>query len=61
MMSTATAAVSAAVMGKPAPSHTPRVVTAMAMTMGTNTLEMRSASRCTSALPDWAASTSLAI
>ncbi len=31
------------------------------MTTGTNTPEMRSASRCTSALPDWASSTSLAM
>ena len=61
MISTATAAVNAADTGKPAPSHPPRVATAMAMTMGTNTPEIRSARRWTSALPDCASSTIFAI
>ena len=61
MISTATEAVKAAVIGKPAPSHTPRVATAIAMTIGTKTPEIRSARRCTSALPDCASSTIWAI
>ena len=48
---TAMAAVNAAVTPNPAPSQAPRVPTAIVMTMGTNTPEMRSASRCTGALP----------
>ena len=52
MMSTATAALKAAAASPVLPSQKPRVATAMAMTTGTNTAEMRSASRCTGALPD---------
>ena len=59
--STETAAVNAAVTPKPAPSHAPSVPTAITMTMGTKTPEMRSASRCTGALPLWASSTRRAI
>ena len=58
---TATAAVNAAATGKPAPSHAPRVITATAITIGTKTPEIRSARRCTSALPVWAFSTSFAM
>ncbi len=61
MISTATAAVNAAVVPNPAPNHTPSVPTAIAITIGTNTPEIRSARRWTSALPDWASSTSFAI
>ncbi|MEY9214858.1 hypothetical protein ABH917_004304 [Thermobifida halotolerans] len=61
MMSTATAAVNAAPTGPPAPTQNPSVATARAITTGTNTPEIRSASRCTSALPLWASSTSFAI
>ncbi len=61
MIRTATAAVSAAVSGKPAASHVARVASATAMTSGTNTPATRSANRWTGALPDWAASISLAI
>ena len=61
MTSTATAAVNAAVTEKPAISQAPRVTRAIAMTIGTNTPEMRSARRWTSALPVWASSTSFAI
>ncbi len=59
--STATAAVQAAVTGNPAPSQAPRVITATAMTIGTNTPEIRSASRCTGALPVCASATIRAI
>ena len=61
MISTATAAVNAAASGNPAPIQTPSVTTVSPSTTGTNTPEIRSASRCTCALPDWASSTSLAI
>ena len=61
MMSTATAAVNAADVDSPAPSQKPSVATDRAMTIGTNTAEMRSASRCTGALPFWASSTRRAI
>ena len=61
MISTATAAVKAALSGNPAPIQPPRTATAIAMTMGTKIPEMRSASRWTWALPDWASSTSWAI
>src|SRR6266545_4787978 len=61
MMSTATAAVNAAVAPAPVPSQNPNVATATAMTTGTNTAEMRSASRCTGALPACACSTRRAI
>ena len=59
--STATAAVKAAATGNPAPSHAPSTATAIPITMGTKTPEMRSARRCTSAFPDCASSTSCAI
>ena len=45
----------------PVPSQKPSVPAARAITAGTNTAETRSASRCTSALPFCAASTSRAI
>src|SRR5699024_9542257 len=61
MTRTATAAVKAAETGNPAPGHAPRAMTAIAMTVGTNTPEIRSARRWTAALPVWASSTSLAI
>ena len=61
MISTATAAVNAVVAPAPAPSQKPSVPAATAMTTGTKTPETRSASRCTSALPFWAASTRRAI
>ncbi len=44
-----------------APSQKPRVPTASAITIGTKTPEIRSASRWTGALPFWASSTSRAI
>ncbi|MNW55244.1 hypothetical protein D3C74_328920 [compost metagenome] len=58
---TATAAVNAAVTGNPAPSQPPSVRAATTITTGTNTPEILSARRCTSALPVWASSTSRAI
>ena len=61
MISTATAAVNAAVGPAPVPSHQPRVPTASVMTIGTKTPEIRSASRCTAALPLCACSTRSAI
>jgi hypothetical protein len=61
MINTATAAVNAAAVGCPRASQTPSVANARRMTIGTNTAEMRSASRCTAALPVWACSTSRAI
>lgn len=61
MMSTATAAVRAVARVPPAASQPARVATASSSTTGTNTPETRSASRCASALPDWARSTSWAI
>ena len=61
MISTATAALKAAAASPVLPSQKPSVATAMAMTTGTNTAEMRSASRCTGALPDCACCTSAAI
>ena len=61
MMRTATAAVMAALAPMPVPSQNPRVPTARAITTGTKNAETRSASRCTSALPCWASSTSRAI
>ena len=61
MISTATAAVNAA--GRPAPTaiQKARVASASTSTTGTKTPEIRSASRCTSALPFCASSTSRAI
>ena len=57
---TATAAANAVVASSSA-SHTTSVTSARPITSGTNTAEMRSASRCTGALPDWASLTSRAI
>ena len=51
MISTATAAVNANVALWPDASQKPGVPTAMARTTGTNTPEIRSARRCTGALP----------
>ena len=42
-------------------SHPTSVSSASPITIGTNTAEMRSARRCTGALPDWASSTRRAI
>ena len=61
MISTATAAVKAKVVSSPAPIQKPSVETAIPITTGTNTPEIRSARRCTGALPDWASVTSRAI
>ena len=61
MISTATAAVNAAPADCPAASHPISVTTATPMTTGTNTAEIRSASRCTGALPACASVTSRAI
>ena len=61
MISTATAAVNANVAVSPVPSQKPSVATASTITTGTNTPEMRSASRCTGAFPLCASSTSRAI
>jgi hypothetical protein len=61
MISTATAAVSAALGRWPAASHPASVMMAMPMTTGTDTAETRSASRCTGALPSCACSTSRVI
>ncbi len=58
MMSTATAAVKAAAEPSPVASHTPRVTRASTITTGTKTAEIRSARRCTGALPLWASVTS---
>ena len=59
--STATAVVTANSSGRPASSHAPNDASAISTTTGTNTADTRSASRCTSALPAWACSTSRAI
>ena len=61
MISTATAAVNAGVRPPPVPIQKPSVAADSAITIGTNTPEIRSASRCASALPFWASSTSRAI
>ncbi len=61
MISTATAAVNASAASAPLPSQNPRVPSASAITTGTNTPEIRSASRCAAALPFCASSTSFAI
>ena len=61
MISTAVAAVNAAPAPCPAASQTASVVTATPMTAGTNTAEIRSARRCTGALPAWASVTSRAM
>ncbi len=61
MISTATAAVNAATVSPVTPSQTPNVPAASSSTTGTKIPEIRSASRCTSALPFCASSTSRAI
>ena len=61
MIRTATAAVNAAGRPAPVPIQKPRVASASASTTGTKMPEIRSASRCTSALPFCASSTSRAI
>ena len=61
MISTAIAAVKATVSPAPLPIQKPSVATDSAITIGTKTPEIRSARRCTSALPFWASSTSRAI
>ena len=61
MIRTATAAVNASSGLAPVPSQKPSVATASAITTGTKTPDTRSASRCTSALPFCACSTSRAI
>ena len=61
MISTATAAVNAVDTAAPETIQNPRVATARAMTIGTKTPEIRSASRCAGALPFCACSTSRAI
>ena len=61
MISTATAAVNAAPAGCPAASHPMSVTTAIPMTTGTKTAEIRSASRCTGAFRACASVTSRAI
>ena len=58
MISTATAAVNAACVPPPEMSHTTNVIVASTSTTGTKTDEMRSARRCTGALPVCAAATS---
>ena len=61
MIRTATPAVNAVAAVSPVPSQNPRVPRARAMTTGTNTAEIWSASRWTGALPFWASVTSRAI
>nr|WRX71469.1 hypothetical protein [Actinomycetes bacterium] len=61
MISTATAAVNAAVTVWPVSSQPASVANERPMTTGTKTAETRSARRWTSALPFWASSTSRAI
>ena len=58
MISTATAVVNANAGLAPSASQNPSVATESAITIGTKTAEMRSASRCTGALPVWASVTS---
>src|SRR5699024_4687130 len=60
IINTATAAVNAIATGLPLASQNTRVATANTITMGTNTAEIRSANRCTAALPVCASSTSVA-
>ena len=60
-INTAIAAVNAVAASAPLPSDIPKVATAKAITTGTKNPEIRSASRCTRALPAWACSTSAAI
>ena len=61
MIRTATAEVNANVVLCPAPSQKPRVAMAIVKTVGTKMPEIRSASRCTGALPVCASVTSRAI
>ena len=61
MMSTATAAVNDGCTPEPMSRCTANVPSDSRMTIGTKTAEMRSASRCTGALPDWASRTSRAM
>ncbi len=61
MISTATAAVNASVALSVASSQAVRVPSAIRMTTGTKTAEIRSARRWAAALPFWASSTSRAI
>ena len=61
MINTATAAPNATVVSAPKASHATRVIAASAITVGTKMAEIRSASRCTCALPFCASVTSLAI
>ncbi len=61
MISTATAAAKANEAPLPSASQKTRVATASAITIGTKTAEIRSASRCTGALPDCASVTRRAI
>ncbi len=61
MISTATAAAKASVAAWPVTSQPASVAADSTITAGTNQAEMRSARRCTGALPVWAASTSRAI
>ena len=58
MIRTATAAVKAAAVSAPVPTQNPKVAAASTITTGTNTPEIRSASRWTGALPLCASSTS---
>ena len=58
---TATAALQAEAAGRPAPSQNPRVATARAITHGTKTAAIRSASRWAFALVAWAWVTTLVI
>src|SRR5699024_10615796 len=60
MINTATEAVNAIATGLPLTNQNTRVATAKTITIGTNTAEIRSANRCTAALPVCASSTSLA-
>jgi hypothetical protein len=61
MISTAIAAVNAAAVGAPVTSQKSSVASANTMTTGTNTVDTRSANRCTRALPFCASSTNRAI
>ena len=61
MISTATAAVNASAADAPKASQPASVSSARTITTGTKIAETRSASRCTGALPDCAASTRRAI
>src|SRR5699024_7893923 len=60
MINTATAAVNAIASDAPPAHQNTNAAAASTITIGTNTAEIRSANRCTAALPVWASSTSLA-